>query len=88
MHYDVGGCVICISNKAEYLDKEESYDNSTKEVILSILTCPCNAIFIALDKISLHKYFKLKYIWMKNFKDGKLQFHRKRQRVLIIYEQH
>ena len=35
MHYDVGGCVICISKKAEYLDKEESYDNSTEEVILS-----------------------------------------------------
>ena len=23
MHYDVGGCVICVSNKVEYLDKEE-----------------------------------------------------------------
>ena len=35
MHYDVSGCVICISNKVEYLDKEKSHNNSTKEVILS-----------------------------------------------------
>ena len=34
IQYDVGGCVICISYKAEYLDKERSYKNSTKEVIL------------------------------------------------------
>ena len=33
IRYDVGGCVICISNKVEYLDKEESYINSTKEVV-------------------------------------------------------
>ena len=37
-HYtgDVSGCVICTLNKFEYLDKEESYKNFTKEVILSI----------------------------------------------------
>ena len=29
----VGGCAICLSNKVEYLDKEESYINSTKEVV-------------------------------------------------------
>ena len=34
IQYDVGGCVICISNKVEYLDKEGSYINSTKEVTL------------------------------------------------------
>ena len=34
MQYDVGGCVICISYQVEYLDKERSYKNSTKEVIL------------------------------------------------------
>ena len=34
MQYDVGGCVICISYEVEYLDKERSYKNSTKEVIL------------------------------------------------------
>ena len=32
---DVGGWVICISNKVEYVDKEGSYKNSTKEVVLS-----------------------------------------------------
>ena len=31
----VVGCVICISNKGEYLDKECSYINSTKEVVSS-----------------------------------------------------
>ena len=34
IQYDVGGCVICISNKVEYLDKKKSYKNSTKEVTL------------------------------------------------------
>ena len=33
IQYDVGGCVLCISNKVEYLDKEESYKNSIKEVV-------------------------------------------------------
>ena len=33
---DVSGCVICTLNKFKYLDKEESYKNSTKEAILSI----------------------------------------------------
>ena len=33
IQYDVGGSVICISNKVEYLDKEESYVNSSKEVV-------------------------------------------------------
>ena len=36
MHYDVGGCVICISNKVEYQFCQRSY--------VVILTCPCNAI--------------------------------------------
>ena len=35
IQYDVGGWVICISNKVEYVDKEGSYKNSTKEVVLS-----------------------------------------------------
>ena len=35
MQNDVGGCVICISSKVEYLDKEESYINSVKEFVLS-----------------------------------------------------
>ena len=33
VQYDVGGCVICKSNKVEYLDKEGSYINFTKEVV-------------------------------------------------------
>ena len=33
--YSMTGCVICISNKVEYLDKEESYKNFTKEVVES-----------------------------------------------------
>ena len=33
IQYDVGGCVICISSKVEYLDKEGSYINSAKEVV-------------------------------------------------------
>ena len=34
IQYDVGGCVIGISYKVEYLAKERSSKNSTKEVIL------------------------------------------------------
>ena len=29
----VGDCVICMSNKVEYLAKERSYISSTKEVV-------------------------------------------------------
>ena len=34
MQCDVTRCITCTSNKAEYLDKERSCKNSTKEVIL------------------------------------------------------
>ena len=34
MHCDSISCVIYISNKVEYLEKEESQKNSTTEVIL------------------------------------------------------
>ena len=34
MQCDVTCCVFCISNKVEYLDKDHSYKNSRKEVIL------------------------------------------------------
>ena len=34
IQYDVGGCVLCIPNDVEYLDKERRYKNSTKGVIL------------------------------------------------------
>ena len=36
IQYDAGGCVICISNKVEYLDNEKSHKTSTTEVILLI----------------------------------------------------
>ena len=35
-HFHNGGCVICISYKVAYLDKEQIYKNSTKEVIKEI----------------------------------------------------
>ncbi len=57
MHHDVTSCVICISNEVEYLEKEASYKNSTKEVIV-ILSDLCNEIKKTLDKISLHRHFK------------------------------
>ena len=34
--YDIGGCVICISNKVEYPDKEGCYINCTAKVVLSV----------------------------------------------------
>ena len=34
MQCDVTCCIFCMCNKSEYLDKERSYKNSTKEVIL------------------------------------------------------
>ena len=40
IRYDVGGCAICISNEVEYLDKEWSYINSTKEVALRFNCSP------------------------------------------------
>ena len=46
-HYqcDVTRCVICISNNGEYLDKEQSYKNSTsKRNHIVILIDLCNAI--------------------------------------------
>ena len=33
MQNDVGGCAIRISSKVEYLNKEESYINSAKEIV-------------------------------------------------------
>ena len=33
IQYDVRGWVICASNKVEYLNKEGSYINSTKEFV-------------------------------------------------------
>ena len=36
MQCDVTRCVICRSNRIEYLDKERGYKTSTKEVILRL----------------------------------------------------
>ena len=47
---DVTDCVICISNKMKYLDKEESCKNSSKEIIL--ITDTCNATNKICVKIS------------------------------------
>ncbi len=55
----VTSCVICISNNVEYLEKEEIYKNSTKEVTIVILSDFCNAIKKGFDKISLHRHFKV-----------------------------
>ena len=33
MQCDDTRCIICISNKIEYLDKESSYENSIKDII-------------------------------------------------------
>ena len=38
MHYDVTSCVICLANNVEYLEKEGSYKNYTKEVTLRPLS--------------------------------------------------
>ena len=43
MQCDVTRCIICISNKVEFLDKEQSYKNSTKEVIV-ILSELCGGV--------------------------------------------
>ena len=59
----IGGCVICISNKVEYLDKEGSYTISTKyqKSCIIILNDVPNALKKMLDKISFHKHFNKVY---------------------------
>ena len=50
--------IICISNKVECLDKEQSYQNSTKELSYSvILSDLCNEIKKILDKIACRRIF-------------------------------
>ena len=45
MQCDVKRCAICIFNNVEYLDKEQSYKNSNKEVIIIVdLSDLCNAM--------------------------------------------
>lgn len=55
-HYAVWrrDCAIRTFNKAEYLGKQRSYKNSTKDVLIGLL----NVIIKTLDKISLHNNFK------------------------------
>ena len=55
MQCDVTHCVICISNKFEYLGKEHSYKNSNKGNCIVISSDLCNAIKKILDKISCHR---------------------------------
>ena len=59
--YDVGCCVIYISNRVEHLDKKGSYKNSTKEVVLFF---GFNAINKILDKISFHNH---KFVKIRSF---------------------
>ena len=60
MQCDVTRCIICISNKVEYLDKEHSHKNSTKEVIYILISSDlCNEIKKILDEISYHRHFKI-----------------------------
>ena len=49
MKCEVTRCVMC-----EYLDKEQSYKNSTKQVLLVNSTVLCNAVKNVLDKIFSH----------------------------------
>ena len=51
MHY-VTSCVICISNNVEYLEKEGSYKNFTKEVTLSFRVIFAMQSKKTFDKIS------------------------------------
>ena len=55
---------MCIFNNVEYLDKEQSYKNSTIEVIMN-LSDLCNAINKILDNcnISCNSYFKIVLYW-------------------------
>ena len=58
MQCDVTRCVICIFDKVGYLNKEHSYKNSTKEVILIVIASDIyNAIKKILDKNSCHRHF-------------------------------
>ena len=56
--HDIGGCVIFISNKIEYLGKKRNYKNSTKEAILSfesIFTMRINKM----QNLEFHKHFEI-----------------------------
>ncbi len=46
MHYDVTNCVL--SNNVEYLEKEGSYKNSTKEVMYIVIL---SDLFNAIKKV-------------------------------------
>ena len=53
MKCDVTRCVMC-----EYLDKEQSYKNSTKQVLLVNSTVLCNAVKNLLDKFLVITSFR------------------------------
>ena len=68
MQCDVTRCIIWISNKAEYFDKERSYKDSNKRSYIVILSDLCNATKKILHKFSFHRHFK--YIELDDSCDG------------------
>ena len=57
--YDVGGCVLCISKRAEYiLTRNRVIKILPKKLHIDILTDLLNAINKMLSKILFHKHFK------------------------------
>ena len=59
MQCDVTRCIICLSNKVEYLDKEHSYKILPKKLYSFVnLSDLCNVIEKILDTILCHKHFK------------------------------
>ena len=77
--------IICISNKAKYLDKEHSYPNSAKEVILGF-----QMVFLIqkkiLVKIWCHRlscYFQNTTLGKIVFEGDPIEFHDPNQRNLM-----
>ena len=57
MQCDVTRCIICISNKIEYLDKQQLQKFYQSYIV--ILSDLCNAIKKTLEKILRHRHFKI-----------------------------
>ena len=55
MNCDVISCVICVSNKVEYL--EEEFEKFYQRCYIVILSDLCNAIKKLSDKILFHRHF-------------------------------
>ena len=58
MNCDVISCVICVSNKVEYLEKEE-FEKFYQRSCIVIFSDLCNAIKKWSDKILFHRHFNL-----------------------------